>query len=80
MTATVHDLISARARRGQNPLDFETDDDAIAWVMAQIDEIRTEAATQLLIPTQPLDIRLAQLAAVVAAVSDLYHRDERDTR
>ena len=80
MTATLHDLISARARRGRNPLDFDTDLDAIAWVQAQLDEIRTEAATELLIPTQPLDVRLAQVSAVVAAVADCYHRDERGTR
>ncbi len=80
MTATVHDLVSARERRGRNPLHFDTDLDALAFITAQLEEIRAEAATELLIPTQPLDIRLGQLLAVVGAIGDLYRRDERDTQ
>ena len=80
MTATLHDLISARARRGRSPLHFEDDVAALEWIQAQLDEIRSEAAGALLIPTQALDVRLAQVSAVVAAVSDLYQRDQKDTR
>ena len=80
MSATVHDLVSARARRGREPLHFADDIEALTYIARELDDIRAQAAGELLIPAGPLDIRLAQVRAVVAAVSDLYHRDERDTR
>ncbi|HXH78177.1 hypothetical protein [Nocardioides sp.] len=80
MTATVHDLISARERRGRNPLHFEDDVEAITWVQAQIAEVRDQSAGVLLIPTASLDVRLAQVSAVLAAIGDLYQRDEKGTQ
>lgn len=80
MTATVHDLLSARERRGRDPLHFDTDLDALAFLSAQITELRIQTAGELLIPAEPLDLQLSQLGAVVAAIADLYRRDERGTQ
>ena len=79
MSATVHDLISARARRGREPLHFADDIEALTYIARELDDIRTQMAGELLTPAEPLDIRLAQLRAVVGAVSDLYRHDTERT-
>lgn len=80
MSATVVDLLVARQRRGQAALAFDTDLDALAFITAELDEIRAEAAGELLVCADALEGRLARVQAVVSAVGDLYRRDERGTR
>lgn len=80
MSATVHDLISERAKRGRRPLDFDTDLEALAFIKAEVEQIRAETAGELLIPAEPLSLRLAQVSAVVSAIAVLYGHDERTTR
>jgi hypothetical protein len=80
MTATVHDLITEKSKRGKAPLHFDTDLDALAYITAELDEIRAECAGELLIPAEPLDDRLARIRAVAGAIATLYRHDERDTR
>jgi hypothetical protein len=79
MTATVHDLIAARAKRGQAPLHFDTDLEALAYITSELDEIRAECAGELLLPAELLDERLARIRAVAGAVAHLYRHDERHT-
>lgn len=80
MSATVHDLISARARRGREPLHFADDIEALAWIKAEVDELQAEADDTLLIPGDVVSARLGRVSAVVSAVAVLYGHDERDTR
>lgn len=80
MTATVHDLIAEKAKRGKAPLHFDTDLEALAYITAELDAIRAECAAELLLSAEPLDQRLARIRAVAAAVAHLYRHDERDTR
>lgn len=80
MSATVHDLIEARAQRGREPLHFADDIEALAWIKAEVDELTTEAGGALLIPGDVVSLRLSRVSAVVSAVAVLYGHDERDTR
>lgn len=80
MSATVHDLLAARQRRGEAALHFDTDLDALAFITAELDAIRVGAADELLVCADALEDRLARVQAVVSAVGDLYRRDERGSR
>ena len=71
MSATVHDLITTRARRGRAPLYFADDVEALAWIKAELDDLRDQASAELLIPAQPMTARLANISAVVSAVAVL---------
>lgn len=79
MTATVHDLITARAKRGRVPLHFDTDIEALAYIASELDEARAEAVAQLFLPAEPVAARLERVRAVVAALDELYGHDERNT-
>jgi hypothetical protein len=80
MTATVHDLITARATRGRPPLHFDTDLEALAYIANELDEARAEAVATLLLPAEPVAARLERVRAVVAALDELYRHDERNTQ
>ncbi|RYC14563.1 hypothetical protein [Nocardioides zhouii] len=80
MSATLHDLVTVRARRGREPLHFADDIEALAWIKAEVDELRTQADDMLLIPTDVMSMRLSRVSAVVSVVAVLYGHDERDSR
>ena len=81
MTGVIHDLLTERHKRRRNPLAFETDSEALAFVIDQLDDLRDLTTDQLLIPTETVQLHIGQVRAVVAACLDLYdHHSERDSR
>jgi hypothetical protein len=73
VTATVHDLVTVRSQRGQAPMHFADDIEALEWIKREVDELRSTAPERAA-------ARLAHVSAVVSAVAVLYGHDERDTR
>ena len=80
MSATVHDLLAARATRGQTPLHFDTDLDALAFVTAELEQLRRRTGESLLVTTDDVDTTLVRVMAVLRAIGDLYRDDERGSR
>lgn len=80
MSATIHDLMTTRARRGREPLHFADDVEALAWIKAEVDELRTEAGDVLFISSDVVEHRLSRVSAVVSAIAALHGHGERGTR
>jgi hypothetical protein len=79
MSNNVVDLLSARTRRQQAALTFETDLEALLFTASCIDELRKTAADGADLTTAHARMKLDQAAAVVRACIRLHNR-ESETR
>ena len=63
--SNVVDLLTRRATRGQTVLRFDGPTDALDFAVRQVRELQDHLERHLLLTAEELDLRLAQLAAVL---------------
>lgn len=80
MSATVHDLLSRRARKHRPALHFETDVDALTFARAQVRELLDRTDGRLFLNAQDLNLPLSQLAAVLDACLRAHTRSRQESR
>lgn len=72
VSATVTDLLSRRAERGEQALHFRTAAEALAFATARIGDLERLAGSALLLNAEELDLPLSQARAVLAEVTRLH--------